>query len=237
MNGWQEDVLARLQLATHEKEVFGVAEWVAQKLGFERCAYLMSAPLPFAQPKTFSINSFPRPWQERYAQAGYLKVDPTIHHCQRSDLAVVWSDEFFANAPEVWDHARSHGLCIGWAQGTQTAAGPRGILTLVRTSGELTAVELRRSEHLMSFATKAIHEAMLRTSASQLGWKAAPSLTVREIETLKWAADGKTSADIAKIIGLSENTIKFHIKNAIAKLQVANKTAAVAKAAMLGWLR
>ena len=61
-------------------------------------------------------------------------------------------------------------------------------------------------------------------------------LTSREVEVLKWTADGKSAQDIADILALSKNTVDFHIKNAVTKMQAANKTAAVVRAAMLGYL-
>jgi LuxR family transcriptional regulator len=63
-----------------------------------------------------------------------------------------------------------------------------------------------------------------------------PNLTAREIEVLKWTADGKTSADISSLLAVSENTVNFHVKNAVFKLQSTNKTAATVRAAMLGLL-
>ncbi|MDB5849541.1 MAG: transcriptional activator of quorum sensing autoinducer synthesis transcription regulator protein, partial [Rhodoferax sp.] len=49
-------------------------------------------------------------------------------------------------------------------------------------------------------------------------------------------ADGKSSQDIADILILSKSTVDFHVKNAVVKLQVGNKTAAVVRAAVLGYL-
>ena len=57
-------------------------------------------------------------------------------------------------------------------------------------------------------------------------------LNDREIETLTWVARGKTSAQIAKIIGLSKRTIDFHLDNARVKLGAATRTEAALKAAM-----
>jgi len=57
------------------------------------------------------------------------------------------------------------------------------------------------------------------------------NLSDREIETLTWAARGKTSAEIAQILGRTKRTIDFHLDNARAKLGVANRTEAVMKAA------
>jgi DNA-binding NarL/FixJ family response regulator len=56
-------------------------------------------------------------------------------------------------------------------------------------------------------------------------------LAEREIETLTWAARGKTSAEIALILGLSKRTVDFHLDNARSKLGVATRTQAVMKAA------
>lgn len=59
-------------------------------------------------------------------------------------------------------------------------------------------------------------------------------LTVREIEILKWTAEGKTAADIAIILSMKERTVHFHVANAVQKMGACNKTAAVVQAALSG---
>ena len=59
-------------------------------------------------------------------------------------------------------------------------------------------------------------------------------LTEREVETLVWSARGKTSAEIATILGLSKRTVDFHIDNARNKLGVATRIEAVVKATASG---
>lgn len=61
--------------------------------------------------------------------------------------------------------------------------------------------------------------------------KKVTSLGKREVEALTWAARGKTSAEIAQILGLSKRTVDFHIENARGKLGVATRMQAVVKAA------
>jgi LuxR family transcriptional regulator len=61
-------------------------------------------------------------------------------------------------------------------------------------------------------------------------------LTKREVEILRWTAQGKSSEEIASVLHLSINTINYHIKKSIAKLEAPNKTAAAVKAAVLGLL-
>ena len=55
-------------------------------------------------------------------------------------------------------------------------------------------------------------------------------LNDREVEVLTWVARGKTSAEIAQIVGLTKRTIDFHIDNALTKLGAATRTEAVIKA-------
>jgi DNA-binding NarL/FixJ family response regulator len=62
-------------------------------------------------------------------------------------------------------------------------------------------------------------------------------LTERELETLTWAARGKSSADAAVILGISERTVNFHLDNAMRKLGVATRVQAAVKCAMLGLIR
>lgn len=62
------------------------------------------------------------------------------------------------------------------------------------------------------------------------------SLSTREIEVLKWSAEGKTAEDIGTILNLKKRTINFHISNAIKKMGATNKTSAVAQALLSGVL-
>ena len=62
-------------------------------------------------------------------------------------------------------------------------------------------------------------------------WPKLIELNDREVETLTWAARGKTSAEIAEILGITKRTVDFHVDNARTKLGAPTRTAAVMKAA------
>src|SRR5271170_1382695 len=62
-------------------------------------------------------------------------------------------------------------------------------------------------------------------------WPKMVALNDREVETLTWAARGKTSPEVAQILGLTKRTVDFHIENARTKLGAATRTEAVLKAA------
>ncbi|BDA86265.1 transcriptional regulator [Aureimonas sp. SA4125] len=62
------------------------------------------------------------------------------------------------------------------------------------------------------------------------------SLAPREIECLRWSAAGKTSSEIAGIIGVSENTVNSYLSSAAQKMNAVNRVQTVAHAIRLGLL-
>jgi len=60
------------------------------------------------------------------------------------------------------------------------------------------------------------------------------ALSERETEILKIIAAGRSNRDIAHDLSISENTVKFHIKNILLKLSVANRIEAVTYAIQHG---
>jgi DNA-binding response OmpR family regulator len=73
--------------------------------------------------------------------------------------------------------------------------------------------------------------ARLERVARSAVWPAQVKLREREVETLTWAARGKTFEEIGKILSLSKRTVEFHLDNARKKLGVATRTQALIKAA------
>ncbi|QDQ25972.1 LuxR family transcriptional regulator [Chitinimonas arctica] len=236
MKNWQKDLLSAQEGLNCEHALFKQIEIAAVALGFEYCAYGLRVPLPLSNPKMIILNNYPVAWQQRYQEQGYLRRDATVLHGQHSQTPIIWSDQVFASVAEMWDEAQAFGLRHGWAQSSCTANGVGGMLTLARSSGPITAEELQSKELRMRWLVQTSHNALTRILAPKLGIEVKVRLTQREVEILKWTADGKTAGEISAILSLSENTVNFHIKNAVAKLDASNKTAAVVRAAMMGFL-
>ena len=63
-----------------------------------------------------------------------------------------------------------------------------------------------------------------------LAAQASLGLTGQEMKVLERLAAGQSNKEIARSLGLSPNTVKTHIANLFAKLEVARRTQAVGKA-------
>lgn len=77
----------------------------------------------------------------------------------------------------------------------------------------------------------------LSAAAGRKADNAELKLTDRELEALTWVARGKSSADIAVILGISERTVNFHMDNAMRKAGVSTRVQAAVKCAMLGLIK
>ena len=106
-------------------------------------------------------------------------------------------------------------------------AGARGYLLKERPASEL--AEAIRKVHA---GLRAVDPALAAEA-----WSAdADPLTDRERQILQRAGDGRSSAEIASELRLSEGTVRNYLSEAIAKLGAANRTDAARIARARGWL-
>lgn len=68
------------------------------------------------------------------------------------------------------------------------------------------------------------------------GWQGDDPLTDRERQVLRLAGEGKSSADIAALVHLSEGTVRNYLSEAINKLGAMNRVDAARLARDKGWL-
>ena len=100
----------------------------------------------------------------------------------------------------------------------------------VRTDAQLDEVWRERLGIDFDVLDAIIHARLARVARLEI-WPKQIELNDREIETLTWAARGKTSAEIAQILNLTKRTVDFHIDNARVKLGAATRVEAAIKAA------
>jgi DNA-binding CsgD family transcriptional regulator len=236
MQSFHENLLIALDGASSEEEVFQALISAAKVLEFEHCAYGLRLAVPVSNPKVVTLNNYPKSWQERYEKAGYIAVDPSVRHGVLTRNPLVWTDDVFASARDLWSEARDQGLRVGWAQSSLDGSGVGGMLTLSRSGEPLSTSELEGKERQMRWLVQAAHLSLSRIMQPKLTMQPDIPLTPREIEVLKWSADGKTASEIGEILSIAVPTVNFHIKNVVLKMKAANKTAAVVRALMAGLL-
>lgn len=217
-----------------ESHIFSCLQQAAETLGFPHVSCIYQASLPVGDPEWSWLNNYPDAWRQHYATGGHALHDPRLLRARRSSTPFSWNEQLFADAPELWNALDQFGMGHGWTQSILDEPGGISMITLSRAT-PLSQQELQTHQQHLRWLGLLAHQAFSRVLHERTRQRA-PALTQRETEVLKWTADGKSAQDIAEILLLSKNTVDFHIKNSIRKLNVPNKTAAVVRAVLMGMI-
>lgn len=180
--------------------------------------------------QTLIATEYPRAWIEHYFSRRYIDIDPTVTTASLHQVAYDW--DFSAARRSVARELFSDVYDLGVRRGlTAPIHGPAGdtfVASFAATSEEASPSE----KVLLTWIAAQFHEHYVTTLAPRN--RPAPDLTARERDCLTWVARGKSSWDIGAILGISENTVNFHLKNAFVKLDVKGRTMGVVKAITIG---
>jgi DNA-binding CsgD family transcriptional regulator len=211
----------------------------------------------FGDPTPFYFGTSGRRWEEEYSQNGFVAVDPCLDFARRRNLPFHWGSVPLPSyktgrkpgAIKTMEAARDYGFTEGFVcpyHFVDADGRPYSALVVFFWQGKMQRMlfQLRASGRdlyliVIYWINRLLHlrQQMQRPAP---GWRArdvpadAPRLSDRERDVLSWAGRGKTAGETADILGVSEPTIQFHIRNATAKLNAVNRTQAVAKAIFLG---
>lgn len=234
MESWREDCLGRLAPASaSSKALLKELGVITAELGFEYCSYVLKLPVPITRPRVAWWSNYPDKWLDRYFSNDYLDIDPLIQQATRSMRPLVWASDSQETQPHFWEEARAHGVRYGWAMSTCGPHMATGLLSLARSGQPITASEVDATEMKLVWLAHLMHELVGTAEKGTAIPDSTCHLTDRECEVLRWSAAGKTVEEISKILGIAERTVTFHVTSSLYKLNVTNKTQAVAKAVLL----
>ena len=121
-------------------------------------------------------------------------------------------------------------LAVESLAGMVRAAGARGLLPRTSTASQMAAALHAVVQGLLVF------DATLLAAPSPIPteFDLAEPLSARELEVLRHLAEGLSNKEIARAIGVSEHTAKFHVNAILGKLGAQSRTEAVVKATRAG---
>ncbi|WP_347902134.1 autoinducer binding domain-containing protein [Pseudomonas purpurea] len=236
MDIWREAQLKQLAHETKIESAYDMALNFVNNLGFEYCAFSITSLNCSHLSHKLRMNNYPHNWNTQYAHNNYEATDPLVAHCNQSVLPILWEDSVFSKAPELWIALQIQGLQHGWSQPVHDKKhGLCGMLSIARSHRAVSPYELYENLGYAVFISQKLHSlAVEKLQVNKPACHDITRLSPREIEVLKWSAEGKTAAVIATILNLTERTVNFHVNSSIKKLGVTNKISAVVRAAMTG---
>ncbi len=193
----------------------------------------------FAYQEKFNLNDFStaevsavdidQEWLQLYKNKEFALVDPILQYSFKVDSAILWSNTYsqYSNSGGFRDLASEFDLVEGMTYST-TANSRNGAATVISICYGSPSISLNEQIMLQQILPH-LHEALNKPAL----WSK-PKLTAKEREVISWAKDGKSYWETGQIMGVSERTIKFHLQNIYRKLDVTNRSQAVAKAMRIG---
>jgi DNA-binding CsgD family transcriptional regulator len=180
--------------------------------------------------------SYSNDWLYAYAKNGYAGVDPVLRSLLSSFKTQVWKQTYGKiNAPkqlEFIEEARSAGLIHGITTGMLERN--RGFATFFSFAGG-DADGTRRFAGLLEYLVPSLHRVLMANTQTPV-FNSAKGLSPREQTVLLWMKEGKTNWEIARIVGVTERTVRFHVEGIFMKLDASSRTQAVAVAMEHGLL-
>jgi len=228
---------ARAGLCGSDAELRALLADAARDLGFDHFALLHHASLERPAAGLIRLDSYPPDWAAELA-AGHLATDDPVHlACARTNIGFRW-EQLAALVPLTAGHrdilARSawHGLGEGFTVPANVPGEPGGSCSFaVRRGRTLPARNLSRAELIGAHAFGAARR--LRGAPRD---DVRPRLSRRELECLRLVAAGKSDWEIARILGLSPETVRQYVKRARAAYDVVSRTQLVVHGLRDGWI-
>jgi DNA-binding CsgD family transcriptional regulator len=211
---------------------------MAESLGFPLVSALLvvDGPSAVAAPKFYALSNTPEAFLDSFNNLNAAARDPVSMHVKRSSVPVVYDQRFYVDegAGDLWEEQAPYGYKHGVAVALHLPNHQHFVLGVDRDAplpgDDERLARLMGDLQLMSVHAQAAATRLLLPS----GDSAVPKLTPRELDILRWSAEGKSAWNVGEILGVSEHTVNFHMRNIFKKLDCSSKQQALLKAMQLG---
>lgn len=204
---------------------------------------LLLAPRPVDEPSGLLLaGRWPEGWPELYLRRRYMQIDPTVRYLGHAQQGFRWRDTLgaFRTSPHrkrmerMMVDARNKGLEDGYVFPVHGRRGLIGSLSIGGRPVDLESVEIGLFDSIARrLYWKLVHAADPETAA-RLSEVVDVQLTRREMEALTLLAEGMTSHEIGRTLGISSHTVDWYMNGIQEKLGARNRHHAIAIAFRLG---
>ena len=234
------DFIHGIEKAENFEAALTILGKAVKKYGFQN--YFFSHIDTDEAPAKFNVKyyatNFEEAWQQRYIEKNYFFIDPVHRMVLANSGPFYWSQQMqhMTDQPgpevmEMMQDAMAHGLIDGMG------------FSYLENGGNLCTLTIAKSTPITDYDSTLLAEFSLIGSrlanyySTHLREEDAPiQLSEREIEVLTYAAIGKTDSEIAALLNLSINTVRYYWKALFDKLQSHGRTFAVIKAIQRGYI-
>ncbi len=221
-----------------QEQVTAQFENLVNSYGFDFYSVLIQ-PLPHLNlQRSILAARWPEGWIEVYTERKYSLIDPTARWLRSAQRPFRWKDALMTlkadphlqRMKRMMQEAGRHGLQDGYLFPIHGRNGLVGSMAVGGRSVDLSPAETS----LFDTAGKAMFWRLMElrrlTSVLENSVRADTLLTRREMEVILLLANGMTSNEIAKELGISSHTVDWYINGLHEKLNAKNRQHLIALA-------
>ena len=213
--------------------------------GFKRLIYAFtryyssSAKVAIGDPQDWVLlTNLSSSYVDKFVEDGHYFPGPMIQWALRNDGACSWrwmkemigTDLESQKEHEVIEFNKSYGIATGYTLSFRSVSQrSKGAIALIGDEGmsqdKVDQIWAQHGDELM------VLNNVMHLKILALPHSGSRKLTTRQREVLQWVGDGKTTQDIAILLGLTAATVEKHLRLARESLDVETTAQAVLKAA------
>ncbi|MGE4051157.1 MAG: helix-turn-helix transcriptional regulator [Piscinibacter sp.] len=220
------DVSQSCDVETFERRLIGFAH----ELDFGIATAVLVSAAPGQDPIVVSVGNTPESFREASHNASDVKRDPVIRRLKSLSVPFIYDQDLYVDegAADLWEQQAAHGYRTGIAVALHLP-GHRHFLLGVNREEALPREDEQLTRMLADLQFLAVHaqdaaQRLLVPPDTELD---SPHLTPRELDILRLTRDGKSAWVAGQILGISEHTVNFHLRNIQRKLNTTSKHQAV----------
>ena len=236
--------IEQIVTATSEKEIITVCSDIAESIETSYFSHGLMWADDFHHVKFKVISNYDKKWLDEYDNQGYYAVDPRFKECMTSITPVFWNtekcylDTLKPEAKRMMENAHEHNISCGVTVPVFSSQNVKGAFSFGLTLNSSLQKQEKQLELISPFVNYLgvyVHQAMIKILELEES-DSKVLLSQREKDCLSWAADGKKMGEIALLLYISESTVKYHLKNAMKKLNAKNTTQALSISILKGYI-
>ena len=206
--------------------------------GFEALAYILFDHGNVAQVTALFEFGFPSEILNTYAALGYGRNDATLRVAMATGSPVLRSkvvEQYTLSREETWHRSVMDGLGVREVL-AMPLYGPHARNALVSLGRAKAPDTFEKADFVaLQMVAQAAHLKALNIRPLPIDESAV--LSLREVEILRWVAQGKSNGVIAEILSISPGTVDTYLRRIFEKLDVADRTSAAVKGVAMGLIR
>lgn len=227
-----QDILRKASEVDEPGQLLAMGRELCSRLGFEIFSLSGISDRPDGTVRFRSVAHIPPTYSSRFHDLDRGKTDPVMQHCKRVSTPLCWDQDFYVGrgSGERWEVNAGYGLTSGVALAIHLPAGKHLFAGFCRSGPTPQKTDFDEVLVNLQVFANSVVQPVLALLCEDCPSQPPLDLSGRELECLKWAAEGKTAYETAVILGLSQSRISQVLSSALRKLGCVNKQQAIVKA-------